>query len=195
MNTQAEIKAQIALIKVEEKRLKSIQKIKDKNSAFNARMMKEYEKSPVDMIVWILRLNCKANYQVNTGDFTLQSLLIQLRNLNFTFEKVIKRNRPDQYNLLNLEQGKELLYILEKEHLIPELEAKYAELNPFTQLNCCVCLMDKCETEMAKMRKKVDDIWVNGCACNTDICGECIKLIGNKCPTCRSPFTAFTWVK
>jgi hypothetical protein len=195
MNTQTEIKSQLALIKAEKNRLKSIQKIKDKNTAFNARMMKEYEKSPIDMIVWILRLNCKANYQVNTGDFTLQSLLIQLRNLNFTFEKVIKRNRPDQYNLLNLEQGKELLYILEKEHLIPELEAKIAQLNPFIQLNCCVCLEDKCETEMCKMRIKVGDTYQNSCKCNTDICGECIKLIGNRCPTCRTQFTNRSWVK
>ena len=188
MNNQAEIKAQIALLKVEEKRLKSIQKIKDKNSAFESRMLKEYEKSPVNMLVWILKLN-------NKTDMDLNSLLYNMKKLNFTFEKVKKRNQPDQYNLLNLEQGKELLHILDKSALIPELEAKYAELNPFSQLNCCVCLMDKCETEMAKMRKKVDDIWVNSCACNTDICGECIKLIGNKCPTCRSQFTAFAWVK
>jgi hypothetical protein len=188
-NTQAEIKAQIALLKVEEKRLKSIQKIKDKNSAFESRMMKEYEKSPVNMIIWVWRLNA-----VNTGDFTIKTLLYHLNKLHYTFEKVKKRNHPDQYNILNLEQGKELLYILDKGDLIPELEAKIAELNPFTQLECCICLTSKCETEMCKMRIKVGENYQNCCACNTDICGECIKNI-TKCPTCRTQFTHRSWVK
>jgi len=138
-------------------------------------------------LVWILKLNLKT-------DLDLKSLLFNIKKLNFTFEKVKKRNHPDQYNLLNLEQGIELLHILDKSALIPELEAKYAELNPFIQLNCCICMEDKCETEMCKMRIKVGETSQNSCDCNTDICGECIKLI-TKCPTCRTQFTHRSWVK
>jgi len=189
MNTQAEIKAQIALLKVEEKRLKNIQKIKDKNTAFQARMAKEMKNNPVGMIIHSLTIQ-----GINQSIDNFQTLLSDLGKMNITIEKLEKRTN-DHYTLLNLEQFHELLYCLDKEEWVNYSTEWYNQRNPFTQLNCCVCLMDKCETEMAKMYKKVDGKWVNNCACNTDICGDCIKLIGNKCPTCRTIFTAYNWVK
>jgi hypothetical protein len=190
-NQQEEIKAQIALLKVEEKRLKSIQKIKDKNTAFNMRMLKEYGKSPVNMIIWVWRLEKKSSLFKNVG---INFFISELKKLNFTFEKVKNRNDPDRNQLLNLEQGIELLCILDKEVLIPEFEAKFAELNNFTQLECCICLTSKCETEMCKMRRKIGDVYQLSCECKTDICGECIQKI-HICPTCREEFTHRTWVK
>jgi hypothetical protein len=188
-NQQEEIKTQIALLKVEEKRLKSIQKIKDKNTAFNARMIKEYEKSPVSMIIWVWKLENKSSLFTNINFF-----ISELRKLNYTFEKVKNRQNPERNQLLNLEQGIEFLYILDKEDLIPEFKAKFAELNPFTQLECCICMDTKCETEMGIMRRKIGNIYQNSCECKTDICGVCLYKI-SKCPTCREGFTGFKWVK
>ena len=186
MNT-TELKQQIAQLKAEEKRLKSIQKLKEKNQAFNSRMLREYEKNPVNMIVWVWKLQRKGIFP------QLSNFLTELTKLDYTLDKRKKRNHPDNYNLLSLEQGKELLYILELENLIPDSEAKYQEINNFGKKDCCICFDTKCETEMVKMRIKNDeDKYENACNCKTDICCVCIKQI-NKCPTCRAQFTHRSW--
>ena len=122
-------------------------------------------------------------------------LCLNMEMRNYTISKMKKRRNPDKYNLLNLEQLHEIAYCLDKPEWIAELTEKYNEMNNFPQMNCCICLMDKCETEMVKMRKKVDGISTNSCACNTDICCDCIKLISNKCPTCRTQFNSCCWLK
>jgi len=185
-----QIKSQIALLKAEEKRLKDIEKLKARNQAFQIRMAKEYEKNPVSMLIWSWKLS-------NTTQFiyTANDIYLNMECRNFTISKLKKRNHPDTFNLLSLEQFHEIAYCLDKPEWIDEMTAKYNEINNFRQMNCCVCLMDKCETEMCKMRKKEDGKWVDGCACKTDMCETCIKLIGNKCPTCRAQFTAYAWIK
>ena len=185
-----QIKSQIALLKAEEKRLKDIEKLKARNQAFQMRMTKEYEKNPVSMLIWSWKLT-------NTAHFitTANELYLNMECRNFTISKLKKRNHPDTYNLLSLEQFHEIAYCMDKPEWIEELTAKYNEINSFIQVNCCICMEDRCETEMAKMCKKVDGKWVDGCECKINMCIGCVKKLEKKCPTCRAQFTNYSWVK
>jgi hypothetical protein len=184
-----EIKAQIALLKAQEKQMKMMEKVKAKNQAFQMRMVKEIEKNPANMVYWFWKMG---GY-IPLID-TPKAMITHIELRHYTISKLKKRNNPDTNNLLSLEQLHELAYLLDKPEWIAELTQKYNESNPFTKTDCCICMVSKCETELTKMRIKVFENWENSCNCNIDMCVDCITKI-NKCPTCRTGFTHFGWVK
>jgi hypothetical protein len=174
----SELKEQIKALKLEEKRR---QKLQVESQKAQLKFIKLFAENPIQGQIY--KWNIK-NKKFTTADDLIEEL--GLSSCSLTINK--KTSRSKKYTFLEKNELVDVAILLGFcEAELKSLELMWEEANShYKKLNCNICLIDKCETEMGILATRTipNNKLVQSCKCKYDICMDCCSKIYS-CPLCR----------